>query len=74
MPTKEQTEAILRFAESQTDALLPYPTADKIIEEVLANGKNARESVMLMLLDYLKESHVQRQSGMNQLKKDLNQN
>ena len=47
---------IAKFAEETSPLLygilLPYPTADKIIAEVLENGEKSREKVMHMLMEF----------------------
>ena len=59
--------AIQRFVDTQGSALLPYPTADKIIAEVMKNGHDSREAVMQMLLTYLTESLQVREAGLREL-------
>jgi len=55
-------------ASDLSGALLPYPTADKIISEVLKNKEKSRENVMLMLLEYLSESIKNKTDHMEKLK------
>lgn len=71
MISKEQTEAIEKFAQAVEGSLLPYPTADKIIAEVLKNGEKSREAVMRMLLEFAGECISSRDGGLAQLRADL---
>lgn len=71
MLSREQKMAVERFAQAVDGALLPYPTADKIIEEVLKNGAGSRETVMRMLLVFGAECVSSKDKGLEQLRSDL---
>ncbi len=47
--TKLVAEALAKHLE---DVVMPYDLADEIIDFVLANGKNSREQVMIMLAQF----------------------
>ncbi len=68
MLNTEKLNDINELAKSQENVFLPYPTADKIIAEVMQSGLASRETVMRMLLEYLTESMKSMQSGSEKLK------
>lgn len=53
------------------DSLLPYATADEIIEEVKKGAPDTRERVMQILVAYLTESLGRRDESMAHLKKAI---
>ncbi len=71
MTSKKLHDAAIRAAEELGATLLPYPTAEKIIAEVMKNGPKAREKVMHMLLEYLTESLKAREKMLKDLKEAL---
>lgn len=71
MISKEQKAVIEKFAQAVEGSLLPYPTADKIIAEVLKNGEKSRETVMRMLLQFAGECVSSKDDALEQLKADL---
>ncbi|EJU9841477.1 hypothetical protein NB476_02080 [Vibrio sp. RM-44-3] len=49
----KQTRAkIEATTEKMADVFLPYELTDRIIEEVMKNGRKSREAVMLMILEH----------------------
>jgi hypothetical protein len=53
------------------NVFLPYDKADKIIEEVMKNGRDSREAVMLMLLEHASETKKATDNFLSALKNEL---
>lgn len=66
---------IAKFAEEIAplldDTLRPYPTADKIIAEVLENGEKSREKVMRMLMEFAAMSFRSRDEVLKKLSEKM---
>jgi hypothetical protein len=64
-------EVFLKHAHMISEQMMPYATADLIIKEVAANGTQARERVMQMLMLFGAEAVKNQAEMMKMVAEDL---
>lgn len=71
MLPKNELEEFEKYAASQSEILMPYKLADRIIAMVVEKGGNSRNDVMTMLVEYVALAIKMKDEGGNELKQGL---